>query len=118
MIHDFLSFYIVVGKCEAWKGEAFLWSAPELREAFKHFYGRPQANVRSGKGKNFYVAQGDINIAKPLLLSMLWDITSLVQSVNLICAKRIKKLLKAYVCFSLRQQQNHEQHFKNLFWTE
>jgi len=28
MIHDFLSFYIVVSKCEEWKVEAFLWSAP------------------------------------------------------------------------------------------
>ena len=27
MIHDFLSFYIVVSKCEEWKEEAFLWSA-------------------------------------------------------------------------------------------
>jgi len=28
MIHDFLSFYIVVSKYEEWKKEAFLWSAP------------------------------------------------------------------------------------------
>jgi len=28
MIHDFLSFYIVVNKSEEWKEEAFLWSAP------------------------------------------------------------------------------------------
>jgi len=28
MIHDFLSFYVVVSKCEDWKEEAFLWSAP------------------------------------------------------------------------------------------
>jgi len=28
MIHDFLSFYIVVSKCEEWKEEAFLWFAP------------------------------------------------------------------------------------------
>ena len=28
MIHDFLSFYIVVSKCEVWKEEAFLWLAP------------------------------------------------------------------------------------------
>ena len=41
MIHDFLSFYIVVSKCEKWKEEAFLWSA-----------------------------LGDINIATPLQLSM------------------------------------------------
>jgi len=27
MIHDFLSFYIVVSKCEEWEEEAFLWSA-------------------------------------------------------------------------------------------
>jgi len=60
MIHDFLSFYIVVSKSEEWKVEAFLWSAP-----------------------------GDINIATPLQLSMRWDITSLVQMVNLICAKKV-----------------------------
>jgi len=28
MIHDFFSFYIVASKCEEWKEEAFLWSAP------------------------------------------------------------------------------------------
>jgi len=28
MTHDFLSFYIVVSKCEEWKEEAFLWTAP------------------------------------------------------------------------------------------
>jgi len=28
MIHDFLSFHIVVSKCEDWKEEAFIWSAP------------------------------------------------------------------------------------------
>jgi len=28
MIHDFLSFHIVARKCEEWKGEAFLRSAP------------------------------------------------------------------------------------------
>jgi len=28
MIHYFLSFYIVVSKCEESKEEAFLWSAP------------------------------------------------------------------------------------------
>jgi len=28
MIHDFVSFYIVVSKCEEWKVETFLWSAP------------------------------------------------------------------------------------------
>jgi len=57
MIHDFLSFYIVVSKRESRK---FLWSAA-----------------------------GDINIAKPMQLSMQWDIASLVQSVNLICAKKV-----------------------------
>jgi len=60
MIHDFLSFYIVVSKCDEWKDKAFLWSAP-----------------------------GDINIATPLQYSMWWDMTSLVQSVNLICAKKV-----------------------------
>jgi len=60
MIHDFLSFYIVVSKCEEWKKEAFLWCAP-----------------------------GDINIATPLQLNMRWDINSLVQSVNLICARKV-----------------------------
>ena len=51
---------LIVRKCEEWKEEAFLWSAP-----------------------------GDINIATPLQLCMRWDITSLVQSVNLICAKKV-----------------------------
>jgi len=60
MIHDFLSFYIVVSKCEEWNEKAFLWSAP-----------------------------GDINIATPVQQSMRSDITSLVQSVNLICAKKV-----------------------------
>jgi len=62
MTHDFLSFCIVVSKCEKWKEEAFVWSAP-----------------------------GDSNIAAPLQLSMRWDIRaiSLVQSVNLICAKKV-----------------------------
>jgi len=59
MVHDFLSFYIVVSKCEEWKEEPFLWSAP-----------------------------GDINIATPVQQSMRWDITSLVESVNLIGAKK------------------------------
>jgi len=27
MIYDFLSFYIVVSKCEEWKEEVFLWLA-------------------------------------------------------------------------------------------
>jgi len=29
MMHNFLSFYIVVSKCEEWKEETFLWSAPD-----------------------------------------------------------------------------------------
>jgi len=29
MIQDFLSFYIVVSKCEEWKVEAFLWSVTD-----------------------------------------------------------------------------------------
>jgi len=33
-------------------------------------------------------AQGDINIATPLQLSIRWDITLLVQSANLFCAKK------------------------------
>jgi len=28
MIHDLLSFYIVVSKCEDWKEEALLWLVP------------------------------------------------------------------------------------------
>jgi len=64
MLHDFLSFYIALSKCEEWKEEAFLWSAP-----------------------------GDINIATPLQLSMRWDITTLVQSVNLIWAKKSVTLI-------------------------
>jgi len=28
MTHDFLSFHIVARKCEEWKEEEFLWSAP------------------------------------------------------------------------------------------
>jgi len=60
MIHDFISFDTIVSKCEKWKKEAFLWSAP-----------------------------GDMNISTPLQQSMRWDITSLVQNVNLICAKKV-----------------------------
>jgi len=58
MIHDFLSFYIVVSKCEEWK-EAYL--------------GRPRSTV---------------SISTPLQWTMRWDITSLAQNVNLILAKR------------------------------
>ena len=35
------------------------------------------------------VGPGDINIAAQLQQSMRWDITSLVQSVNLTCAKKV-----------------------------
>jgi len=28
MIHDFLSFYIVVSKCEEWKKKTLVWLAP------------------------------------------------------------------------------------------
>jgi len=41
------------------------------------------------RGNIFMVGPGDINIATPLQLSMRWDIISLVQSVNLICAKKV-----------------------------
>jgi len=59
IIHDFLSFHIVVSKCEEWKEEAFLWSA-----------------------------RVTVSIATPLQWSMRWDITSLVHNVNLIRAKK------------------------------
>jgi len=58
MTHDFLSFYIVVSKCEEWKEEAFLWTAP-----------------------------GDINIATPLQWSMRWDTNLLVQCKPNLCQK-------------------------------
>jgi len=80
MIHDFLSFYIVVSKCEKWKKEAFLWSAP-----------------------------GDINIGTPLQQSIRWDITSLVQSVNLICAKKVycsNRLKYFFLCVNSRITSN------------
>jgi len=64
MIHDFISVYIVVSKYDEWKEEAFLWSA-----------------------------LGDINVATSLQLSMRWDITSLVQSANPICAKKVITLI-------------------------
>jgi len=35
------------------------------------------------------VGPGDINIVTPLQQSMRWDIASLVQSVYLICAKKV-----------------------------
>jgi len=41
------------------------------------------------KGEEWKEKADGINIATPLLLSMRWDITSLVQSVNLICAKKV-----------------------------
>jgi len=36
MIQDFLSFYIVVSKCEEWKEEAFLWSARATLTSLRH----------------------------------------------------------------------------------
>jgi len=69
-IHDFLSFRIVVSKCEEWKEEAF--------------FGRPWATVI---------------IATPLRSSMWWDITSLVQSVNLFCAKKSITLIGLNIFF-------------------
>jgi len=36
MIHDFLSFYIVVSKCEEWKEEALWWSAPGDITSLRH----------------------------------------------------------------------------------
>jgi len=40
MIHVFLSFYIVVSKCEEWKEEAFLWSAlGDIKIATRHAVG-------------------------------------------------------------------------------
>jgi len=36
MIHDFFSFYIVFSKCEEWKVEAFLWSAPATWTSLRH----------------------------------------------------------------------------------
>jgi len=60
MIHDFLSFYIVV------------------------------SNVRSGKTKHFYGrSRATVSIATPQQWSMQWDIISLVQGVNLIRAKSL-----------------------------
>jgi len=46
--------------------------------------------VRSGKWKHFYGRPwATVNIATPLQQGMRWDITSLVQNVNLICAKKV-----------------------------
>jgi len=36
MIHGFLSFHIVVSKCEEWKEEAFLWSAWATLTLLRH----------------------------------------------------------------------------------
>jgi len=48
-----------------------------------------KANVRSGKRKHCNgQARATVSIATPLQWSMRWDITSLIQSVNLICAKK------------------------------
>jgi len=81
MIRDFLSFYTVVSKCEDWKEE--------------HFNGLSRATV---------------SIATPLQWSMRWDITSLVQSVNLIRAIQCITPIGLNI-FSLRQQGNHGQNF-------
>ena len=35
-MHDFLSFYIVVRKCEEWKEEAFWWSVPATLTSLRH----------------------------------------------------------------------------------
>jgi len=61
----------------------------------KHFYGRPRATV---------------NIATPLQQSMRWDIASLVQSINLICAKKSITLIGLNI-FSFCQPQKHAQNF-------
>jgi len=46
--------------------------------------------VRSGKRKHFYGRpRAIVSIATPLQWSMRWDITALVRSVNLICAKKV-----------------------------
>ena len=44
-------------------------------------------------------APGDINIATPLQQSMRWDITSLVQRVNLIRAKKFITLIGVNIFF-------------------
>jgi len=77
MIHDFLFISIVVGKCEEWKEEALLWSAPS-----------------------------NINIATPLQKRRRWDITLLVQSVNLICAKMSIALIGLYIFFFASQPES------------
>jgi len=45
------------------------------------------SKCEEGKEKAFLWAA--LNIATPVQYSMRWDITSLVQSVNLICAKKV-----------------------------
>jgi len=64
VIDGFLSFCIVVSKCVEWKEEAFLW-----------------------------LARATVIIATPLPWSMRWNITSLVESINL---TRAKSLLLQY----------------------
>jgi len=81
MMHDFLSFYIVVSKGEKWKEEAFVWSA-----------------------------RGTVSIAMPLQWSMRRNITSLTQSVNLIRVQKSFTPISLNI-FSLRQQGNHGQNF-------
>jgi len=65
-------------------------------------------NVRNGKRKHFYGRPRAI--ATPLYKIMRWDITALVQSVNLICANKSNTPIGLNI-FSLRQQQNHKQNF-------
>jgi len=36
MMHNFLPFYVVVSKCEEWKGETFLWSARVTLTSLRH----------------------------------------------------------------------------------
>jgi len=60
-------------------------------------------------GSFFMVGPGDMNIATPLHLSIRWDITSLVQTVNLICAKKVyysKRPKYVFVCVNSRITSN------------
>jgi len=71
MIHDFLSFYIVVSH-----------------------------NVSSGKRKHLSGRlRATVSMVTPLKSSMQWDITSLVQTVNLIRAKTSITPIGLYIFF-------------------
>jgi len=87
MIHDILSFYIVVINCEEWKAQAFLWSAPYDSQ---HRYATV---VEHAVG--YYLAGSK---CKPNS-----------------CKKVYYSNRPKY--FSLRQQGNHGQNFKDLFCT-